>query len=248
MSDALAIGGAIVGGVVGFFVGGPAGAIWGATAGFGLGATISVLKGDVPHPGKPQTSEFTISTAKEGLVIPDILGTTKVTGNIVFYTNNRSVEQTEEIEGGKGGSPSQSGVVGYKYYLTWAMGICAGPGDELYTVYRDDEPVWNGNLTIPASGGEATIDLDGMGSMTLFFGTTDQVAPSVMTDALDDSTLSPAYRNRVYAFFNDCCIGEYNRAPTIRFIFRKSPSFSFSSLNIIGSRSNSASRVERSEA
>lgn len=236
MSAGSLIGGA-AGAVVGFFIGGPIGAMYGAAIGFGIGMAIDPMQPDMPSPGKPEIGKFQVTTADEGVPVGDLLGTTKLTGNIFWYANNRVEEVKEEQEpAGKGGPEKQTVTTGYKYYLTWAMGLCTGPIDALYTVYQSDKVVWAGELERPASGGQETITLYEMGSMTLFFGTADQVAPAAMTNLLADSTLSPAYRHLAYAFFNDCYIGDYNRAPMMKFVVRKTPADSEDSpLNVIES-------------
>lgn len=233
MSVGSLIGGA-VGAGVGFLVAGPVGAIYGGAIGFGLGMAVDPIQPDLPGPGRPEVGKFQVTTAEEGVPIGDLLGTTKLTGNIFWYAGNRVEEITETQEGqGKGGPESQTVVTGYKYYLSWAMGICMGPVDALLTVYRGDTVVWDGELTRPPSGGEETITLEGMGSMTFFFGTSDQQPPSAMTNLLEDPTLSPAYRHQCYAFFNDCYIGDYNRVPQMKFVLRKAPTFAFSALSEI---------------
>lgn len=229
MSTGGIIGGA-VGGIAGFFLSGNLYGAWvGFTLGFGLGMMIDPLKPDVQSPGQPGLGDFSVNTAEEGLALPDLLGTSKLNGNIVYYTGDRVVEITEEQEtggGGKGGgSSTQTVVTGYNYYLTWAMVLCLGPVDKLYTIYKNnDEVVWSGDLSRPISGGQETITLNGMGSATFYFGTNDQVANSSLT-GLDPYNIP--YRNQCWILFNDCCIGNYNRAPTMSFVVGKFPTASF---------------------
>jgi len=229
MSTGGIIGGA-VGGIAGFFLTGNLYGAWvGFTLGFGLGMMIDPLKPDVQSPGQPNLGDFSVNTAEEGLALPDLLGTSKLNGNIVYYTGDRVVEITEEQEtggGGKGGgSSTQTVVTGYNYYLTWAMVLCLGPVDKLYTIYKNnDEVVWSGDLSRPVSGGQETITLDGMGSATFYFGTNDQVANSSFA-GLDPYNIP--YRNQCWILFNDCCIGNYNRAPTMSFVVGKFPTASF---------------------
>lgn len=217
----------VFGGVVGFMIGGPIGAAIGAGMGVSLGMATDPIRADVQTPGAPEIGQLVFTTANEGLPLPDLLGTTKCTGNILFYANSRieKVEEEQEQPGGKGGGggSTQTVVKEYKYYLTWAMGICLGPINKLYAIYSGDTVVWEGEQDIPGAGGEVTVTLENMGSMTLFFGTSDQAAPQAMTDLLDDATLSPAYRYQAYAFFNDCYIGNYNRVPVMKFVIRKNP-------------------------
>lgn len=151
----------VVGGVIGFFVGGPVGAMVGFGIGYGLGTIIDPMTPDIPSPGEPM-GELEIMTNLEGIPMPEVLGTTKMTGNLLYYGNNRRTEVTEEMEseGSSGGGGSEDVVTGYRYFLSWAIGFCLGPIDNLYTVWADDKIVWAGNL--PRSevvGGEATIVL-----------------------------------------------------------------------------------------
>jgi len=303
------------------------------------------------------------------MIIPDVLGTVKSTGNIFYYFGDNNVEQTETVEGGKGGADDASFVTGYRYYLSWLVGICLGPVDTLYSVYAGDTLVWSGaqdrpangvvNLTLgnlepeleetevtinhnisiicnhsssqlalvtipgnpwldfgveemgPVSAGatyvgatvtadwydaegtylyrkvaivnsrtyEAFYDCDvagmqgtsilqvnldpfasagmgtyykneklritwsntfdtseqstAMGTMTFYFGTVDQPANSAIGSSLTDPTLNPAYRGLCYAFFNDNYIGRNNSCPTMRFVYRKAPTYGFSALETI---------------
>lgn len=245
--------GAVAGGVIGFMIGGPAGAMWGASIGFGVGMALDPLQPDIPSPGQPQIGELAVTTAKEGAPIPDVLGTTKLTGNIVWYCCDRTVEITEEQEtGGKGGGDTQTVVTGYEYYATWASVLCLGPVDSLFCVYRNDEIVWAGELLRPLSGGESTIVLAGMGSMTFYFGTDDQVPNASICRKLaggchgggpcsevagicdDKVNLNVAYRNQCWVFFNDVLIGDYNRIPNMKFVIKKRPVFDFGSYESVG--------------
>jgi len=227
MTTGMIIGG-ILGGVIGAFFG-PAGIYYGATIGFGIGAMVDPLTPDMPAPGQPELGNLNISTSSEGLPIKDVLGTTKIAqGNILWYGAQHVVEITEEVEtGGKGGGGTEELVTGHNFYVSWALGICIGPVDTLYTIYNGDDVVWSGELNRPLAGGEETIILTDMGSMTFYFGTADQVANVTLTSKLEDATLSPAYRHQCYAFFNDCCTGKYERIPTMKFVLRKCPTFAF---------------------
>jgi len=246
--------GGVVGGVVGFFLGGPVGAAMGAGIGMGLGMAIDPITPDMPAPGEPDIAELSINQAQEGSVVVDFLGTTKISAaNYLWYGKERVEEVVQEQEsGGKGGGGSSEDVVtGHQHFLSWALGIATGPIDNLYTIFKGDDVVWSGNLACPASGGEETIDLGvvsidlrfhrtvtdpgeiiSMGSATFYFGTTDQVANAAMTAELG-SKLNPPYRRQSYCFFDDCFIGGYNRAPTMKFIAGKYPVFAFSSKNTI---------------
>lgn len=217
--------GIATGAVLGFFIPG-VGIFMGAALGLGLGMMLDPITPDVNAPS-PLQGELQITTSSVGTLISDLLGTAKFTGNLFWYGLERSEEQTEEV-GGKGGG--ETVVTGYKYYMSWAMGLCLGEIDTLYTVYNgEDEVVWEGVLHRPESGGEETITLTDMGSAVLYFGTDDQVANTKLGAALEDPTLNPPYRGLCWVFFDDCYIGSYHRMPTMKFVMRKSPVCTFDS-------------------
>lgn len=196
---------------------------------YGIWWLVDEMTPDIDAAGDPAQQELQMMTSKIGIPILDLLGIAKFTGNLLWYGLERSEPVYQQSAGGGKGSPDEPPpqIVGYKYYMSWAMGLCLGEVDTIYAIYRNDEVVWSGTLNKPVSGGQETITLTDMGSATIYFGTDDQVANSKLTAALDDSTLSSPYRELVYAYFDDCFIGEYNRAPTMKFVMRKSPTCAF---------------------
>lgn len=221
-----AVFGAILGGIVGWFVSGgnPMGAFQGAMLGMsllgGIGGYIDPLSPDIDGLGASDTNKLTYTTSDEGLLIPDALGTVKITGNFVWFDadSNRSEEVTESGDGGGGkgmGTADTTAVTGTKYYLTFIQVFCVGPVENVYAIYEGDKCVWKGDAA-RTGGGTTTISVGGIGSIEFYFGTTDQPAPSLTT-----SEESPAYRGQCFAYFQDCCIGDYNRVPVYSFVMRK---------------------------
>lgn len=223
--------GAVVGGVVGFFIGGPMGALYGASIGFSLGMAVDPMTPDIPSPGAPDPGTQIMSSTI-GDPVPDLTGTGKIAGHLLCYGKERTepVYSTSSAGGGKGGGPPepQPQVTGYKYYMSWAVGVMAGPVNTLYAIYRNDDVVWEGELNCPASGGKETLVLEGMGLVDFYFGTADQAVNSKVAGIIPDATLNTPYRNMCWAFFDDCFIGDYNRTPTMKFIVKKIPEYSFS--------------------
>ena len=219
--------GAILGAVVGFLIGGWYGAIYGAILGYNIGGYIDPVKPDVKQPGAPAQQQLQVMTNQIGLPIYDVLGTAKVTGQLMFYGSEYSDAVYYRIAKGK------YGISGWRYFASWALGICMGPVDALYTVFRDQDPIWSGELTRPESGGEATIQIEGVGTMVFYFGTDDQMpntnagtlrAGNIYTgDPLFDPTLNTGHRHLCWAFFDNCFMNEYNRMPSMSFIVKKIP-------------------------
>ena len=224
--------GGVVGGIIGFFI--PViGPLYGAAIGFSLGLAIDPITPDVPVAGVPLPVGSQIMLSEIGGPLPDLVGTGQITGHLLCFGKERAEAIMTEVEGGKGGSSPDPYVSGYKYYMSWAVGIVAGPVDILYTIYRNEDIVWEGELELPASGGQETIVIEGMGSAIFYFGTADQVANSDVGELIGDETLNSPYRHFCWCFFDDCYIGEYNRCPTMKFVLGKYPVIAFSADNVI---------------
>jgi len=207
--------GAILGAVVGFLIGGWYGAVYGAILGYSIGGYIDPVKPDIKVPGAPAQQGLQVMSNQIGLPIYDVLGTAKITGQLLFFGKEFNQPVYYRIAKGK------YGISGYKYFASWALGVCMGPVDVLYTVFRDQDPVWSGELTRPESGGEATIQIEGMGTMVFYFGTDDQVPNTNAGTCLPDVTLNTGHRHLCWAFFDACFMNEYNRMPSMSFIVNK---------------------------
>lgn len=141
----------VVGGVIGYIVGGPYGAWIGFGLAYGVANIIDPMVPDMPSPGEPM-SDLEMMTSIEGSPIPEILGTTKLTGNLFWFGNNYMIETTEEVDsGGMSGGSSQTVVTGQRWYLSWALGFCMGEMDNLYSVYLDDKIMWGGDIAIASA-------------------------------------------------------------------------------------------------
>jgi hypothetical protein len=137
-----------IGGFIGFIVGGPMGAWIGFGVGLGIATMIDPMVPDMPQVGDPM-GDLEIMSIEEGAPLSDVLGTTKLTGTLLYYGGNRRVEVTEDVNGGgSGGGGDDEQVTGYIYFLSWAMVFCLGPIDTLYTIWMDDDIVWAGNIGI----------------------------------------------------------------------------------------------------
>lgn len=118
---------------------------------FGRGRT-TVTRAD-------KISNFTVSTAEYGSPVMEVLGTTRVSGNVIYYDDFTAHEHREEHRTGKGGGKSKSVSITYTYTVACILGLCEGPiagirrmwvGKEIYTYPNDKVP------------------------LTLFYGTADQ--------------------------------------------------------------------------
>jgi hypothetical protein len=248
--------GTIIGGILGAIVGAltyGTGSYFGYAAGFAIGSAIGGVAGYMIDPpamapdsqamGAPRTQELMGTTAQDGLPVPDLVGITKCGGNLMGYWANRAVETTETYDGGggKGGGDSEkvTQVTGHEYYLTWAMGLCLGPVDNLLAIYRKEVCVWHGSLDRPISGGFRTLVIEDIGRINFYYGTDDQARDTRLNEMVGAAN-NPAYRGLCYVVFVDCCLGNYNRLPEFWFVIHKRPTYAWSALGEIYENYNPA--------
>ena len=94
--------------------------------------------------GKSTTSradmiaDFQINTASYGEVVPEILGTTRVSGNIIDYEDFTAHEHKTTTRTGKGGSSKHTDI-SYTYTVAAAIALCEGPIAGIGKVWKDKE-------------------------------------------------------------------------------------------------------------
>lgn len=71
-------------------------------------------------------SDFTVATAEYGSAVPEVLGTTRLSGNVLYYDDFTAHEHRETQRTGKGGK-SKSVSITYTYTVAVIMGLCEGP-------------------------------------------------------------------------------------------------------------------------
>ena len=97
------------------------------------------------HRGKNTTTradmiaDFQINTASYGEVVPEILGTTRVSGNIIDYEDFTAHEHSSTTRTGKGGGGSSHTEITYTYTVAAAIALCEGPIVGVGKVWRDRE-------------------------------------------------------------------------------------------------------------
>lgn len=226
----LAIAGGLAGGGVGLGLGFGSmlvaiqGAMLGAMLGGSLGLILDPVTGQDTSTGTADVTEFNYTTNAEGIAIPDLLGTSVLSGNLLWHGGNRweAIQETVTTGGKGGGGGSQTTVSGYRYYISAAIGLGIGPMDALYEIWQNDILVWEGKAE-PGEDGSVDLILDEIGSISFHFGTPDQTVDSFLAENVPDPTLQSAWKNICYVVFKDVYIGQYNRLPNFKFVLRKTP-------------------------
>lgn len=82
--------------------------------------------------------DFQINTASYGEVVPEVLGTTRLSGNIIYYDDFTPHEHKTTTRTGKGGGSKHTEIT-YTYTVACAIGLCEGPIQGIGKVWRDKE-------------------------------------------------------------------------------------------------------------
>lgn len=195
---AISAGGALAGFVGGSFFG--QGAL-----GAQLGWTMaSYLSADTNMDSSQQTiADLRLQTAQYGIGIPIVIGSERVTGNIIWASEKVPYQTKSVMGGGKGGGTSTTTTsTGYK--ASFAIALCKGPILGISKVWQD------GKLIVDSS--TATKPLIG----TLYTGTNTQTADSTMQSYLGAGNV-PAYRGLAYIICSNFDLGQAGRIPTFSF-------------------------------
>lgn len=89
-----------------------------------------------------KVSNFSVNTAEYGSSVMEILGTTRISGNVIYYNDFTAHEHRKTQRSGKGGGGSKTTTITYSYTVAAIFGLCEGEvagigkvwiGKELYT-------------------------------------------------------------------------------------------------------------------
>jgi hypothetical protein len=117
----------------------------------------------------PEYNALRVQTSTQGMVIPVVFGTTRISGNLLWAGMFLSVPHQSGFAGGKGGlfGAGTSGNVEYTYSISFEIGLCEGPISGIGKCWRD-----KALFAIPPS------------DLTIFTGTYSQSAWSYLSSTL----------------------------------------------------------------
>jgi hypothetical protein len=119
-----------------------------------------------PKPGstKSQPSDLRTTSNASGTPWPDFLGDGYVYGNLIW-------------DGAYNGEPVNVDANTETWKRSWALGLCAGPIDELREIRWDDKcTIWSGSLKREDAVDGFIEGTSSKGKFRIYFGTDDQVA------------------------------------------------------------------------
>lgn len=82
-------------------------------------------------------STFTVNTAEYGTAVPEIYGTTRIGGNIIYYDDFTAHEHKETHRAGKGGGKQTN--ITYTYSVATIIGLCEGQIAGVGRIWKDKE-------------------------------------------------------------------------------------------------------------
>lgn len=83
-------------------------------------------------------SNFTINTTEYGSPVMELLGTTRISGNVIYYDDFTAHEHRETHRSGKGGGVKTTTIT-YTYTVAAILGLCEGPVKNVKRVWRNKE-------------------------------------------------------------------------------------------------------------
>ncbi|ODP37038.1 phage tail protein [Sphingomonas turrisvirgatae] len=176
-------------------VGGPIGAMVGGLLGQRVDREIFRPKG---REG-PRLSELKLQSSSYGTPIPQVFGTLRIAGSVIWATD---LVEHRRREGGKGRPTTTS----YSYSASFAVALSARPIIGVGRIWAD------GKLLRGAAS-----DWKAATGFRLHLGGEDQ-GPDPLIAAAEGTSLAPAHRGTAYAVFEDLDLTDFgNRIPSLSF-------------------------------
>lgn len=112
---------------------------------------MGLFKGTHTVTRADKISSFNVATAEYGAPVMEILGTTRISGNVIYYDDFTAHEHKETQRTGKGGKSTSTNIT-YTYTVAVILGLCEGPITGIGKVWRDKQ-----KYDYPADGIELTM-------------------------------------------------------------------------------------------
>lgn len=207
----------LAGAAVGSFFGMPA---LGWAVGSMLGAALFPTKG--PTTEGPRLSDLQIQTSTYGTVIPQVYGSARIAGNIIWSTDKKETRHEESQGGGKGGGPTATAVT-YTYSMDLAVAICEGPITGIRRIWANSTLIYDASSTgsagsIISSKGFFAGSSSQYGSLQIYNGSEEQLPDSTIQSQMQPGGYTPAFRGTAYAVFANLQLADFgNNVPQLEF-------------------------------
>ena len=183
----------------------------GLLAGVGFGIYLMTIGPDFADLDPATLAGMQVTSSNEGVCVPFIIGTVRVTGNLLYYGRLTTVAEVEEVDGGPFRSDEEV-IVGYHYYMDVWQGICQGPDVTLVDAYVDDK-----KLDLVSELGTYSFS-DGTGTWSPTMYEEDGVTELTYSQRLRLNPLCHIFIEQFYLGYNVLTV------PTIHFIVNRTTS------------------------
>ncbi len=186
--------------IVGTTLAGPIGGAVGALIGSQVDSAIFSAINKPKQREGPRLKELNIQTSSYGSAIPQIFGTMRIAGTVIWATD--LIERRSKTGGGK----NKAATVNYSYSVNMAVALSSRPIGRIGRIWAD------GKLLRGAAG-----DFKVATEFRYFSGYHDQSLDPLL--AADHAAgTCPAYRGLAYAVFEDFQLADFgNRIPSLTF-------------------------------
>ncbi len=191
----------------------PGGAMLGWAIGTTVGGAVTALTQRAEDQQVGRLDDLKITVSSNAAAIPTLWGTMRLGGNVIWATN---LTETSSSSGGGKGKPR---ITRFKYSISCAVLICAGPVNRVVRIWAEDRIIYDVTQT-PAT----------RETIRVYTGTETQVADTLIESALGVGNV-PGYRGRCYVVFENLDLTPYgNRLPNFSFEVEQSTSATLSSV------------------
>lgn len=159
---------------------------------------MGLFKGHNTTIRENKISDFTVSTAQYGASVSEILGTTRISPNVIYWDDFTAHEHKSSQKSGKGGR-SKTTTITYTYTVAVILALCEGQISGIGTM-------WKGKNVYQYPNGDV--------GLTLFSGTADQKPWAYVQGKHPNKAL--AYENLAY-MAGVIDLGDYGSMPTFNF-------------------------------
>ena len=87
---------------------------------------MGIFRSHTTYNQADKISNFTVTTAEYGSAVPEVFGTTRRSGNVIYYDDFTAHEHRESHKAGKGGR-KKTVTITYTYTVATILGLCEGP-------------------------------------------------------------------------------------------------------------------------
>jgi hypothetical protein len=178
----------LVGGIVGSFFGYP-------QLGFVVGSLVGGLLTPKEKTEGPRIDDLKVQVSTYGAGIPQLHGTERIGGNVVWSTDKIETESTTEV--GKGGGAEHTD---YRYFVHMRVALCETPRDgslvSIVQIFQDGKLKWDARSGLPVATALASEE-NLFAFFTLYQGHTDQLPDAIEEIYTAGPGSVPAYRGVV---------------------------------------------------